>query len=420
MFRPLECWIGLRYLRARGDNGFISFISLASMIGVAVGVAALIVILSVMNGFENELRDRLLGMTAHASLERGREGVEDWGALAAAAREHPRVIGAAPYVSIEGLLARGRQLQGTRIRGILPEAEPEVSRIGDYLRRGSLDVLEPGERRVLLGRALALTVGAETGSEVTLLVPEATADGSGIRPRLRRFTVAGIFEAGLADHDTGLVLVHMEDAAALAGRPGRASGVRLEFDDVFAAPSLVAEIAAALDTPGADPPLATSDWTREHASYFRAIRLEKTMMSTILLLIVAVAAFNIVASLVMVVTEKRADVAILRTLGLSARSVRTLFMVQGSIIGVTGTVLGVTLGVVLALNVETVVPWLESTFGFQIMPGDVYYVTEIPSELRAGDVTLIGIAALVLAMLATIYPSRRAASIAPAEALRYE
>ncbi len=413
MYRPLECFIGLRYLRARGRNGFISFISLASMLGVAIGVAALIVILSVMNGFEGELRERLLSMTAHASLQ-AREGpLEDWQAYRAAARAAPGILGAAPYVRLEGMLAHGSQLAGAEIRGVLPALEPEVSRIGGFMRRGRLDDLAPDAGHIILGRMLALSIGAETGSEITVLVPELAPGGGGLRPRLRSFTVSGIFEAGLQDHDGGLALVHLEEAARLAGLGTAVSGLRLETDDVFAAPRLARTLAGELG-------LRHSDWTIENATYFRAIRLEKTMMTTIMLLIVAVAAFNIVASLVMVVTEKHTDIAILRTLGLPAPAVNRIFIVQGAVIGVVGLGLGVGLGIGLTLNIETLVPWLEQTFRFQIMPGDVYYVTDIPAELRWPDVTLIAAASLVLTLVATLYPARRAAGIAPAEALRYD
>ncbi len=415
MFRPLECYIGLRYLRARGRNGFISFISLASMLGVAIGVAALIVILSVMNGFEGELRDRLLSMTAHAAVRDEGGPLASWASLRDEALATPGIVAAAPFVRVEAMLGRGNQLHGAEIRGVLPELESGVSQISGFMREGRLADLRSGGGQIILGRVLALSIGAETGSLVTVLVPEIIADGTGIRPKLRGFTVSGIFEAGLQDHDGTLALVHLDDAAALAGHDGLAGGLRLQMDDVFAAPRLAEALAGRL---GAG--YAHTDWTRENATYFRAIRLEKTMMTTIMLLIVTVAAFNIVASLVMVVTEKHTDVAILRTLGLSAKSVNRVFIVQGAVIGVTGTLLGLALGIVLAANVDIIVPWLEQTFRFQIMPGDVYYVTDIPAEIRWPDVTLIAAASLLLTLLATLYPARRAAGIAPAEALRYD
>jgi len=416
MFRPLECYIGLRYLRARGRNRFISFISLASMLGVAVGVAALIVILSVMNGFEGELRDRLLSMTAHAAL-RGDDTrpLDDWQAIREQAVATPGIVGAAPFVRVEAMLGHGRQLHGAEVRGVLPAYEPEVSRISEFMRQGRLDDLQPGAARIILGRVLAISIGAELGSSVTVLVPEILPGGLGVRPKLRAFTVSGFFEAGLTDHDGNLALVHLADASALAGFGGQAGGLRLQMADVFAAPRLVRALA---DTLG--PGYTSTDWTIENQTYFRAIRLEKTMMTTIMLLIVAVAAFNIVASLVMVVTEKQTDVAILRTLGLSAQAVNRIFIIQGAVIGLTGTLLGIALGLLLAGNVDVIVPWLEQTFRFQIMPGDVYYVTDIPAEIRLPDVVLIGAVSLLLTMLATIYPARRAAGIAPADALRYD
>ncbi|MCC5866929.1 MAG: lipoprotein-releasing ABC transporter permease subunit [Gammaproteobacteria bacterium] len=415
MFRPLECYIGLRYLRARGRNGFISFISLASMLGVAIGVAALIVILSVMNGFEGELRDRLLSMTAHAAVRAESGPLASWTSLRDEALATPGIVAAAPFVRVEAMLGRGNQLHGAEIRGVLPELESGVSQISGFMRQGRFDDLHSGGGRIILGRVLALSIGAEVGSLVTVLVPEIVADGTGIRPKLRSFTVSGIFEAGLQDHDGTLALVHLDDAAALAGHDGLAGGLRLQMDDVFAAPRLAEALAVRLGEG-----FVHTDWTRENATYFRAIRLEKTMMTTIMLLIVTVAAFNIVASLVMVVTEKHTDVAILRTLGLSAKSVNRVFIVQGAVIGVTGMLLGLALGIVLAANVDTIVPWLEQTFRFQIMPGDVYYVTDIPAEIRWSDVSLIAAASLLLTLLATLYPARRAAGIAPAEALRYD
>ncbi|HSG66585.1 MAG TPA: lipoprotein-releasing ABC transporter permease subunit [Gammaproteobacteria bacterium] len=414
MFRPLECFIALRYVRSRRRRGFISFISLASMLGIAIGVAALIVILSVMNGFEAELRSRLLSMTAHASVTRPPTGIEDWTELAVPLRELPNVVGVAPFVNVEAMLgSAGARLRPALIRGVDPVEEAATSDLGRYVQIGSLGDLEPGSGRLILGRVLALSLGLEIGSRVTVLVPEVR-DGR-IMPQLRSFVVSGIFEAGITDHDASLALASLADASELAGLRGRVEGVGIRLQDPLAVGALAASIAA-LGAEGAQ----YSDWTIENSSFFRAIHIEKTMMTLILLLIVAVAAFNIVASLVMLVTDKEKDIAILRTYGLEPKRIARIFMIQGTAIGAIGTIGGLALGLVLALNVETIVPWLESTFNFQIMPGDVYYVTEIPSQVQWLDVTVIPLLALTVAALATIYPSRRAAAIAPAEALRYD
>lgn len=413
MFKPLECFIAARYVRSRRRRGFISFISLASMLGIAIGVAALIVILSVMNGFESELRTRLLSMTAHASLSNPREGIEDWPQIAGQLRDLPDVTGVSPFVNLEAMLGSGARLRPALIRGILPSEEDVVSDINDYLQVGQLDDLQPGTRRLILGRVLALSLGLDVGSRVSVLVPEAS-DGR-ITPRLRSFVVSGIFEAGITDHDATLALTHLADASELAGLRGRAEGLGVRLRD----PLAVGELAQDISAIGGDL-LTYSDWTIENRSFFRAIHIEKTMMTLILLLIVAVAAFNIVASLVMLVTDKEKDIAILRTYGLEPRRVARIFMIQGTAIGTIGTLIGLVLGLLLAFNVETIVPWMETTFNFQIMPGDVYYVTEIPSEVQWFDVTVIPALALAVAALATIYPARRAAAIAPAEALRYD
>jgi lipoprotein-releasing system permease protein len=383
------------------------------MLGIAVGVAALIVILSVMNGFEAELRSRLLSMTSHASVARPRTGVEDWAQLAAPLRGLANVVGVAPFVDVEAMLGSGARLRPALIRGIEPAEEAAISDIGRYLQVGALEDLEPGSRRLILGRILALSLGLEVGSQVVVLVPEV--HGGRVTPRLRPFVVSGIFEAGITDHDANLALASLEDASELAGLSGRAEGIGIRLRDPLAVGALAASVAS-LGADGAE----YSDWTIENSSFFRAIHIEKTMMTLILLLIVGVAAFNIVASLVMLVTDKEKDIAILRTYGLEPRRVARIFMIQGTAIGAVGTLAGLALGLVLAFNVETIVPWLESTFDFQIMPGDVYYVTEIPSEVQWLDVTVIPLLALAVAMLATIYPSRRAAAIAPAEALRYD
>jgi lipoprotein-releasing system permease protein len=413
MFRPLECFIAARYVRSRRRRGFLSFISLASMLGIALGVAALIVILSVMNGFESELRSRLLSMAAHASVEDSRAGIEDWPALAARLRALPNVSSVSPYANVEAMFGSGSRLRPVLIRGILPEEESRVSEITDYIQVGRLEDLTPGSRRLIIGRVLAVSLGLEPGSRVNVLVPEVT--DRGVVPRLRSFEVSGIFEAGITDHDAGLALTHLRDASELEGLDGRAEGVGMHLDDPLAIADLPAQVA---DIAG--PMLRYSDWTIENRSFFRAIHIEKTMMTLLLLLIVAVAAFNIVASLVMLVTDKEKDIAILRTYGLEPHRVSRIFMIQGSAIGTIGTLVGLLLGLAIAFNIGVIVPWLESTFNFQIMPGDVYYVTTIPSEVQWTDVTVIPLLALAVAVLATIYPARRAAGIAPAEALRYD
>ena len=413
MFYPLECFIALRYLRAGRHRGFASFITMASVFGMALGVAALIVVLSVMNGLETELRTRLLSMTAHATLANPREGVTDWRPLKAQLVQKPGVVGVSPYVLVEGMLGSGSNLSPAIIRGVLPEEEMAVSRLGDFLQAGRLDDLEVGARRIILGRILALNLGVGIGDRVNLLVPEVR-NG---RPAalLRSFRVSGIFAAGIQQHDAGLALIHLGDASELRGFAGRAGGVAVRLRD----PMAVREFARTFPQ-SIDDSLTYSDWTIENRNYFRAIRIEKSMMAILLTLIVTVAAFNIVASLIMVVTDKNKDIAILRTYGLEPERVSRIFMVQGSMIGIFGTVLGLILGLTLAFNVETIFPWLERLFDFKLMPADVFYVTDLPSEVQWLDVSLITIASLVIGVLATIYPSRRAAAVAPAEALRYE
>ncbi|MEE8464417.1 MAG: lipoprotein-releasing ABC transporter permease subunit [Gammaproteobacteria bacterium] len=417
MFQALEIFIGLRYLRTRQQNRFVSFITLASLIGVALGVAALIVVLSVMNGFENELRGRLLSMTSHATVAAARGGISEWRQLIASAERQQDVVGAAPYVQLQGMLANGSVLNGALVRGINPRLEKTVDRVGDFMVQGTLDELQTAARNIVLGRLLALRLGVDVGDRVTLLVPQTGLAAGDIRPRVDRFTVSGIFEAGLQEHDGSLALVNIDDAATLAGLGDSVTGIRLQFDDVFGAPAGIKTFAGGLA--GADR-YRFSDWTVENASYFRAIRIEKTMMSIILLLVVAVAVFNIVATLMMVVTDKRSEIAILRTLGLKPESVVRIFMIQGLVIGWVGALSGVVLGILLALNVGVIMPKLEALFGFQVMPSDVYYITQLPSDLHAADVIFIAVAALVLSALATIFPSRRAARIEPAEALRYD
>lgn len=416
MFYPLEVFVGLRYLRARRRNHFVSFISMASLLGIALGVAALIVVLSVMNGFEGELRHRLLSMTSHASISTDDGRLENWQQLLSQAREAPSVVAAAPYVALEAMLSRGNDLAPARVRGIDPAMETGVSQIGEHMLLGTLPGLQPGKRRVILGRALAITLGVNAGDGVTLMVPQGDASTGSVTPRLARFVVSGIFEVGLQDHDGTLALVHIDDARSMAGLEDAVSGIRLQYEDIFQAPRMAGEWVSSLG----DSSLVARDWSVENASYFRAIAIEKTMMSLILMLVVAVAAFNIVSSLVMLVSEKRTDIAILRTVGLSPASVIKTFMIQGAILGWAGTLLGVGLGVALSANLNTVVPFLEQMFGFEVFPASVYYISELPSDLRIDDVLWIGGTALVLTLLATIYPARRAAAVEPAEALRYE
>jgi lipoprotein-releasing system permease protein len=414
MTNSAELFVGLRYLRAKRRTRFVSFITLISLVGIALGVAALIVILSVMNGFEGELRSRLLSMTAHGYVTGADGQLDDWSRVRAEMLREAGVVAAAPYVQMEGMIRTERSLNAVFVHGISPEQEAEVSGKTINFAEGSFDELTPDSRSIVLGRFLALELGVRLGDGVVLLIPRPAGDGT-LESTLERFVVRGVFEAGVQDHDTTLALVHIDDAARMLTLGDRVSAVRFLADDVMTAPLVSENLQARL---GAD--FTTSDWTVENASYFRAIRLEKMMMSILLSLIIGVAAFNIVASLVMVVTDKTSEIAILRTLGMGPADVVRVFFIQGAVIGWIGVIVGVIAGVVLAINVPTVAPALEQFFGFQIMPGDVYYVTQIPSSLEAADVTIIAVTALIVTSLATLYPARRAAHVNPAVALRYE
>jgi len=416
MYRPLQAFIGLRYVRARRRNGFISFISFSSLLGIALGVTALITVLSVMNGFEREVRERILSMTAHATIS-GFDGTleGDWRSPAARAAEAPQVLGVAPYIQREAMLARGSLVQGAILRGLLPEQEPRVSEIAGFLRAGRLESLEPGGFGIILGVGLARALAADVGSRVTVVAPQAVVTPAGVAPRLKRFTVVGIFQADHGQYDGGLALVHLEDAARLFRYDDAIGGLRLKLADPLRAPTASRAIAEQLG--GA---LWVVDWTQLNANWFRALQLEKTMMFLILTLIVAVAAFNIVSTLIMVVTDKRADIAILRTLGAAPGTVLGIFVVQGTFIGAAGTLLGLAGGVALARNVETLVPRLEALLGRKVLPADVYYITEVPSQLEWGDVGLVTSLAFVLTVLATLYPAWSASRTQPAQALRHE
>jgi len=415
MFRPPELFIGLRYTRAKRRNHFISFISLISMLGIALGVMALITVLSVMNGFEKELRERILGVVAHVTILGEANVLSDWRAVVSAVTAKEHVQGAAPYIHAEGMLTEGSQVSGAVIRGILPAEEGKVSLLATKMKQGSLDNLRAGEYGIVIGNELAFALGVGMGDKVTLTVPQASVTPVGILPRMKRFTVAGIFEIGMYEYDSAFALIHLEDAQRLFRMQDNVTGVRLKLDDLFLAPQIARQLQEEL--PGL---YETSDWTRQHANFFRAVQMEKTVMFVILLLIVAVAAFNIVSTLVMMVTDKHSDIAILRTLGMSPGSVMAIFMVQGAVIGVAGTLLGTIGGITLALNVETLVPAIEQFLGVKFLAADIYYITELPSDMRWSDVFRISGISFLLTLIATLYPAWRGARTQPAEALRYE
>jgi lipoprotein-releasing system permease protein len=414
MFQPLPVFVGLRYSLAREHSFFVSFITWVSLLGVAVGIAAVITVLSVMNGFEAELRGRLLSLSAHATLTSGGLSVTDWQARISQLQGSLGLTGAAPYLDTDAMLSRQSSMSGAIVRGVDPEQELKVSSIGDAMREGKLSDLKPGLNRIILGRMLAYQLQVGAGDTVVVMIPGSAAGGGGFTPRLQEFEVVGIFEVGLQEHDSVLALINLSDAEALRGLPGP-TGIRLKFDDVLKAPGLARLAAERLH-----PQLKVRDWTEENEAYFHAIRIEKTTTGLILMLIVAVAVFNIVATLVMVVNDKRTDIAILRTLGLSPRGVVAVFMTQGVLIGWIGAALGVGLGVALSLNVDVIVPFLETTLGFHIFAPDVFYMSGIPSELHPPDVVRIAVAALLLTFFATVYPAYQASRTQPAEALRYE
>ncbi len=415
MFRPLSLYIGLRYTRAKRRNHFISFITLVSLLGIALGITALITVLSVMNGFEKEVRTRILSMAAHVTISMPNGGISDWRATAREVSRDDRVRAAAPYVQGEGMLSHTRGVSGALITGVLPETETGISEVAHKMIAGRLADLAPGDFGIVLGRELARLLGVTRGDKVTLIIPQVSVTPIGILPRLKRFTVVGLFEVGMYEYDRGTAYIHMADAQRLYGLGTHVTGVRLKLGDMFQAPAVTQKLLS-----GLSQPYYVSDWTREHANYFHAVRTEKRVMFIILTLIVAVAVFNIVSALTMVVTDKSTDIAILRTLGASPASIMRIFFVQGGIIGMVGTQLGLVCGVALALNVETLVPAIERMFDVQFLSADVYYITEFPSDLHWSDVWLVCGMSLLLTVLATLYPAARAGRVAPAEALRYE
>ena len=414
-----EWFVGLRYTRAKRKNHFISFISTTSMIGIALGVAALIVVLSVMNGFQEELRARILGVAAHLQITQSNHRLSDWQELQNKVIHAPHVQAAAPFVMAQAMLSGTDAVQGTIVRGVLPEYEKKVSELSSAMKIGQLQQLKAGEFGIILGADLAQNLGVVVGDKITVMAPQGQVTPAGMVPRIKQFTLVGLFQIGMYEYDAGLALIHIEDAAKLFQMGDQVSGLRLKLDDLFLAPQVTHQLA---ETTLADYPETyyLTDWTQEHANFFRAVQMEKRVMFIILTLIVAVAAFNIVSTLVMAVADKRADIAILRTFGASPQRIMRIFVIQGAMIGFVGTVLGGVFGVLIALNIGTIVPFIEHLFHVEFLAKDVYYISELPSHLLWSDVLTIMLLSLGLSLLATLYPSWKASKMQAAEALRYD
>lgn len=413
-----ELWIGWRYTRAGGGrrrDRFLSFISGSSMAGIALGVAALIIVLSVMNGFQKEVRDRMLSVLPHVEIFTwGPAALQNWEQLADIASRNPAVQAGAPYVAAQAMLARDRALRGVQVNGIDPQAERAVSQVGDQMIAGSLDALQPGSYGIVIGQALAQSLGLNQGDPVLMMAPQGSVSPAGFSPRMRQFTVAGIFSSGHYEYDSSLAFVNVDDAARLF-RDSATAGVRLRIADMLRAPQVVQELAVALP-----PGLQVTDWSQNNRTWFAAVQTEKRMMFIILALIVAVAAFNLLSSLVMAVNDKQSDIAILRTLGASPGAVARIFVVQGAMIGVIGTLAGVGLGMLVAYNVDVIVPFIERTLQIEFLPSQIYFISSLPSDPRASDITTIAVTSLVLSLAATLYPSWRASRLQPAEVLRHD
>lgn len=415
MFKPLSLFIGFRYTRAKRRNQFISFITLSSFIGIAIGVWALITVLSVMNGFQSEIRDRILGMASHATISGLNGTLENWQSVDKLIERQPHVEGSAPYIVKEAMLTNNSNVNGALVRGIDTEVEKTVSDVSKHMYRGSYDDLSIQKYGIILGRYLARSIGAVVGSRVTMVTPSANVTPAGIMPRIKRFTVVGIFEVGHNQYDSNMALIRLKDAQVLFKMKDKVTGIRLKLDDLYQAPKISREIEQKISGYH-----RVIDWTQHHANLFRAIKIEKTMMMIILSLIIAVAAFNIVSTLVIVVNDKQADIAILRTLGASPVMVMRIFIAQGMVIGVVGTLLGMTTGILTAQNIDTLVPALEHLLGLKFLAPDVYLISELPSEMKWSDVIITATISFSLTVLATIYPAWRASRTQPAEALRYE
>ncbi|MGQ0658348.1 MAG: lipoprotein-releasing ABC transporter permease subunit [Chromatiales bacterium] len=416
MFHPLPMYIGLRYTRAKRRNHFISFISATSILGVALGITALITVLSVMNGFEKELRNKILGVSAHATIANSFAVMENWQELTALLASRPHVLGAAPFIRSAAMATHDGRVNGTVVYGIVPEMESSVTILGDHVLDGrKLTDLSRAPGRIMLGKALAKKLKVGVGDRVTLVAPQPTEEPGGVTPELRSYTVAGLFDVGMYEYDSALALLDLQDAQDLFKVGAAVSGIRLRFDDAYASQALADEIVREL---GAD--YIAIDWTQFHVNFFKALKSQKAMLFIIVTMIVAVAAFNIVSTLVMVVTDKRSDIAILRTLGLKPRAVMGVFMVQGVIIGLVGTLAGAAAGVYLSMHIKDIARWIETNTGLDLLPADVYFLSELPYDVYPGDVIVVCLTAFVLSLLATIYPAWRAARTQPAEALRYE
>ncbi|NKB77281.1 MAG: lipoprotein-releasing ABC transporter permease subunit [Gammaproteobacteria bacterium] len=415
MIKPLELFIGLRYTRAKRRNHFISFISMTSMLGVILGVWALITVMSIMNGFHTDLRDRILFVASHVTVSGYGGLLDDWQGTSSIVAQHPEVSAQAPFILGHGMLTKGSQVTGALIRGIDPPRERGVSQVLDYIVEGNPAALTSGSFGIILGKQLARNLGVSLGEKVTVLAPKGRVTPAGLLPRLKRFTVIGLFEIKMYEYDSGIAMIHIDDAAKLLSVKGKVSGLRLKLNDVDQARRVRYELSQQFEGKR-----NVRDWTLEHSNFFRALEIEKRVVFIVLLLIIAVAAFNIVSTLVMIVTDKQSDVAILRTLGLSPKSVMKVFMVQGTVIGVIGTLIGGGLGVLTAMNIETIIPAIEEFFNTELFPSDVYVISDFPAEMRWADVSRVVLASLSMSFLATIYPAWKASRVQPAEALRYE